>query len=104
MFSFFLDYPGSKIQSIAKLFFLIGLILFLCLIIGIFCIIAFTDEMGFGGFIISLIVTAFIFIMFWLSTLIIVAFGKMSENLEYQSERLAEIQDKLNSVTSAAKE
>lgn len=42
--------------------------------------------------------------MFWLSTLIIVAFGKMSEDLEYQSERLAEIQDKLNSVTSAAKE
>ena len=102
MFSFFLDYPGSKIQSIAKLFFLFFLIL--CLIIGIFCIIAFTDEMGFGGFIISLIVTAFIFIMFWLSTLIIVAFGKMSEDLEYQSERLAEIQDKLNSVTSAAKE
>lgn len=60
--------------------------------------------MGFGGFIISLIVTAFIFIMLWLSTLIIVAFGKMSEDLEYQSERLAEIQDKLNSVTSAAKE
>ena len=45
MFSFFLDYPGSKIQSI-----------------------------------------------------------EMSEDLEYQSERLAEIQDKLNSVTSAAKE
>ena len=34
----------------------------------------------------------------------VLAFGKMSEDLEYQSERLAEIQDKLNSVTSAAKE
>ena len=101
-FHFSLIILDQIIQSIAKLFFLIGFIL--CLIIGIFCIIGFTDEMGFGGFIISLIVTAFIFIMFWLSTLFIVAFGKMSEDLEYQSERLAEIQDKLNSVTSAAKE